>query len=102
MQTVKIQNSAALRIGEIYRYSVKNWGEKQAKIYISELIKAFDNIKNNAVSSYPIPAEFGVNGFYFRYQKHFVYWKYLDNGNIGIVTILHARMHQMKQFRDTK
>jgi len=99
---VRIQNSASLRIDEIYRYTRKNWSEKQAKVYITNLFEAFNKIENNLVVSYPIPADFGINGFYFRYEKHFVYWKYLENKDIGIVTILHERMHQIKQFQKIK
>ena len=40
------------------------------------------------------------NGFFFRYERHFVYWRHLSNGDIGIVTILHERMHQIDRFRD--
>jgi len=47
-----------------------------------------------------VPAEFGVNGFYVKYKKHFVYWRYLGGGEVGIVTILHERMHQVKQFKN--
>ena len=32
--------------------------------------------------------------------RHYVYWKTLGNGDIGIDTILHERMHQMDRFRD--
>ena len=28
------------------------------------------------------------------------YWRYLSNGDIGIVTILHERMHQIDRFRE--
>jgi len=62
------------------------------------LFESFDNIGNSLVISYPIPADFGINGFYFRYEKHYIYWRYLNNGDIGIVTVLHERMHQIKQF----
>ncbi|MDF3856509.1 hypothetical protein PFC51_19865, partial [Paracoccus pantotrophus] len=51
--------------------------------------------------SKPIPAEFGLNGLFFRYEHHFVYWRHnLSNGDIGIVTILHESMHQIDRFRD--
>jgi plasmid stabilization system protein ParE len=46
------------------------------------------------------PAEFAIDGFYFRHEHHFVYWRRLSKGDIGIVTILHERMHQMDRFRD--
>ena len=52
----------------------------------------------HGVASRPIPAEFGVEGFYFRHEHHFVYWRRLSNGDIGIVTVLHERMHQMDRF----
>ncbi len=95
---INVQNSASLKIDEIYRYTVKAWGEKQAKDYIGGLFESFNNIGNSLVISYPIPADFGINGFYFRYEKHYIYWRYLNNGDIGIVTVLHERMHQIKQF----
>jgi len=95
---INVQNSASLKIDEIYRYTVRNWGEKQAKFYINGLFESFNNIGNNLVISHPIPADFGINGFYFLYEKHYVYWKYLNSGDIGIVTVLHERMHQIKQF----
>ncbi len=96
-----IQNSASFRIDEIYRYTLKQWGAEKAETYISGLFKAFEKIEAETyeVFSRPIPAEFGVDGFFFRYERHFVYWKYLSNGVVGIVTILHERMHQIECFK---
>ena len=51
-------------------------------------------IATGAVLSRPVPAELGVEGFVFRYRRHFVYWKTLSDGAIGIVTVLHERMHR--------
>ncbi len=50
--------------------------------------------------SRPVPAEFGVDGYCFRYAQLIVYWRQLSNGDIGIVTILHERMHQIDRFRE--
>ena len=47
-----------------------------------------------------IPAEFGIDGYFFRYERHLVNWRNLSNGDIGIVTILHERMHQVDRFRE--
>ncbi|MBT3195432.1 MAG: type II toxin-antitoxin system RelE/ParE family toxin [Candidatus Ruthia sp.] len=99
---LNVQNSASLKIDEIYRYTIKTWGKKQAKIYINGLFESFNNIGSNLVVSYPMPADFGIDGFYLRYEKHYIYWKYLDNGDIGIVTVLHERMHQIKQFNQER
>ena len=100
MRVVRVQEAAALRIDEIYRYSRERWGAARADTYITGLFEAFERIAGGGVPSRPVPAAFGVDGYVFRYEKHFVYWKTLNNGDIGIVTVLHERMHQMDRFRE--
>jgi len=100
MVRVLIQEAASRRIDEMYRYTLHRWGRVQADDYINGLFAAFGKIVSHEVFSRPVPAEFEVDGFFFRYQKHFVYWRYLSTGDVGIVTLLHERMHQIKQFRD--
>lgn len=97
---VLVQEAASHRIDEIYRYTKARWGDAQADAYIIGLFDAFDKIVTHEILSRPIPAEFGVEGFFFRYEKHFIYWKPLDGQDIGIVTILHERMHQIGRFQD--
>lgn len=75
-------------------------GGEQADRYITGLFEAFGKIETHGVASRPIPAEFGVDGYVFRHQSHFVYWRRLGDGDIGIVTILHERMHQIARFRE--
>lgn len=100
MPAVRVQETASHRIDEIYRYTRDRWGTEQADRYITGLFEAFDQIETRGVFSRPIPAEFGVDGYFFRYQRHFVYWRHLSNGDIGIVTVLHERMHQIDRFRE--
>ena len=100
MARFRVQQAASLRIDEIYRYTLKEWGATQAEVYINGLFDAFAKVGTQEVFSRPVPADFGVDGFFFRYEKHFVYWRYLSNGDIGIVTVLHERMHQIGRFED--
>jgi toxin ParE1/3/4 len=100
MATVRVQEAAGLRIDEIYRYTRKTWNERQADAYVEGLFAACARADQPQTRSRPIPAAFGVNGFYFRYERHFVYWRRLSNGDIGIVTVLHERMHQLDRFRE--
>ena len=100
MAAVRIQEAASLRLDAIYRYTRDRWGDEQAIGYINGLFAAFSQIETREVLSKPIPAEFGVEGFFFRVQRHVVYWRRLANGDIGIVTILHERMHQIDRFKD--
>lgn len=100
MAAIRIQVGAARRIDEIYRYTRERWGAEQAEAYITSLFEAFDGIGSSKLQSKEIPAEFGVSGFYFRHERHFVYWRHLSNGDIGIVTILHERMNQVDRLWD--
>lgn len=61
---------------------------------------AFEQIETRGVHSRAVAAEFGVEGHFFRYERHFVHWRHLSNGDIGIVTILHERMHQIDRFKE--
>ncbi len=72
----------------------------QAETYITGLFATFESMVPHGTPTKPVLAEFGVEGFFFRYGRYFVYWRYLSNGDIGIVTILHERMHQLERFRD--
>lgn len=100
MVVVRIQEAASYRLDEIYCYTRDRWGAEQAERYITGLFAAFDKIETHEVMSRPVPAAFGVEGYVFRYEKHFVYWRKLSSGEIGIVTILHERMHQIDRFRE--
>lgn len=97
---IRVQEAASLRLDDIYRYTRDRWGEAQADGYITGMIEAFERIEAHGVASKPIPAEFGVEGFFFRYEHHFVYWRRLSDGDIGIVAILHERMHQIDRFKE--
>lgn len=100
MPAVRVQESASWRLEEIYRYTRDRRGEARARSYLSGLFEALGRIELHGVASRPIPAEFGVEGFYFRHERHFVYWRRLSNGDTGIETILQERMHQMARFRE--
>ena len=96
--SIRVQEAASLRIDEIYRYSRDRWGVAQADAYTVGLFETFAAIEAGHIHARPIPAAFGVNGCFCRYERHYVYWKKLGNGDIGIVTVLHERMHQIDRF----
>ena len=97
---VRVEQAASHRLDDIYRYTRDRWGEAQADRCVTGLFDAFARIDTHGVTSRPIPAEFGVEGYVFRYEKHLVYWRRLSNGDIGIVTILRERMHQIGRLRE--
>ena len=95
-----VQKAAAVRIRNIFSYTQENWSDKQAQEYIAGLFQAFNDIADRNTIWRPIPAEFEVIGFYAIYNKHYIYWKELQSGQIGIVTVLHERMHQLARFQE--
>ena len=99
MSRFLVLDAAGHRLDEIYRYTVEKWGQAQAEHYIRGLFDAFERIDSHVILSRPIPAEYGVEGYWFRYEKHYVYWKRLNSGQIGIVTILHERMFRTDRLK---
>lgn len=100
MSSFRVQARAGHRIDEIYRYTRDTWGEAQAETYIRGLFQRFEAIAARRFPWRPIPAEFGVDGYVCRYERHFIYWKVLGDGAVGIVTVLHERMHRIERLRE--
>jgi toxin ParE1/3/4 len=100
MSGFRVQRVAGHRLDEIYVHTRDQWGEAQAELYINGLFARFEAIAARKFPWCAIPAEFGVSGFVCKCEHHFIYWKMLADGTVGIVTILHERMHQLDRFRD--
>lgn len=100
MIRLRILASAAHRIDDIYLDTGQTWGADQADRYLRGLYARFDAIAARAFPWRSLPAEFGADGYACRYESHMIYWRVLANGDIGIVTVLHQRMHQIARFRD--
>jgi plasmid stabilization system protein ParE len=86
------------RLDEIYRYTRDRRRQEQADRYITGLFHTFDRAGSLRVMSRQFPAEFGVAGYFFRHERHFVHGRRSSDGDIGIVTILHERRHQTDRF----
>lgn len=100
MSGYRVQSAAGHRIDEIYAYTRDRWGEGQADAYIRGMFARFEEIAARSFPWRAIPAELGVEGYACRYEKHVIYWKVLADGSVGIVTVLHERMHRIERLRD--
>lgn len=100
MKAFRVLDEAGHRLDDIYDYTRSTWGDEQAETYIRGLFAKFEAIAARAFPWRAIPAEFGVDGYFCRHQKHVIYWKLLADGKVGIVTVLHERMHQIERLRD--
>jgi toxin ParE1/3/4 len=84
----------------IYEYTAEQWGEDQADDYISGFFAFFARIASRDVTWRTIPTEFEVGGHLGKFEHHFVYWRTLNSGDVGIVAVLHERMHQISRIRE--
>ena len=100
MSAYLLEPSANRALDEIYEYTAEIWGEDQADAYVNGLFGFFDDVASNSATWRPVPAEFGVSGYFGKYEHHFVYWRMMRSGAIGIVAILHERMHQLDRIRE--
>lgn len=100
MTSYRVQHAAGRRIDDIYTYTRERWGQDQAERYIRGLFARFEDIAERRIAWRDVPRELGVEGFYYRYERHYVYWRVLSDGAVGIVTVLHERMHQIERFRE--
>lgn len=99
MTGFRVEAGAGHRIDEIYLYTLDTWGAAQADRYIRGLFERFEEIAARREIWRQIPAEFGVNGYFCRYEKHVIYWRLLSDGDVGIATILHERMHRIERLQ---
>jgi toxin ParE1/3/4 len=100
MNVFRVSAGAGRRLDEIYRYTREPFGERQAESYIRGIFDRFEAIADRRIPWRQIPAEFEADGWFCRYERHVIYWKLLSDGAVGIVTVLHQRMHQIDRLRD--
>lgn len=96
----RVSRAAGQRLDEIFVYTRDTWGDEQAERYVRGLFATFEDIAARRATWRQIPAEFGIDGYFCRYERHVVYWRVLEDGAVGIATVLHERMHQLDRFRE--
>jgi len=86
-------------LDDIWKYTAKTWGETQASAYIKSLHDHLQILSDNKpiwrrlappersrlASKTPI--------YLSRYQQHLIFFREFSDGSIGIMSILHVRMH---------
>ena len=99
MSRYLLEAGANQALDDIYAYTDETWGAAQAKRYLTGLFARLEDISERLVPWRAVPEEFGVQAWFCRYEHHVIYWKELSDGQIGIMAILHERMHQAAQLR---
>lgn len=89
---IRILPSARARIIEIWNYTEAKWGEQQADTYVRELIEAIKRRGATRERWRPVQDPELVGVYFMKYEHHFIFFKSLTGGVVGVITILHETM----------
>ena len=88
----KIYPVARRRIIEIWHYTDKTWGEKQADKYVRGPYRAIEDAGSNKYLWRKVEHEDVKGIFFVCYEHHYVFFRELSKGVLGIVNVLHESM----------
>jgi len=97
---VRIFRAAHERIIEIWEYTEQQWGEEQADLYVTELFDELHRIAGAPHRWRPI-REPGFEDVHFaRYRHHFLFFRRLSDGDLGLISVLHEQMDVPTRLRE--
>ena len=88
----KIYPAARRRIIDIWHYTDKTWGDKQADKYVRGLYKAIDEFAGKKYMWRKIEHEDVKGIFFVRYKHHCIFFRELSKEVLGVVNVLHESM----------
>lgn len=100
MKSWSLSRAAKAALIDIYSHTLEQWGQAQADRYLNGIFETFDRIAAQQELWRPIPPELEVDGYFARYERHYIYWRELSAEDIGFATILHVSMLQGDRLRD--
>ena len=90
MLTLNLTEKAEQDLNTIYAYSLKQWGQKQANNYFSQIEKTFYLLLDNpCLGKQRNDLKQGYRSV--TIKKHLIFYT-LTNNEINILRVLHARM----------
>lgn len=92
MAKYHISNKAVDDLSSIWEYTLVTWSESQADVYYQELIDTFNDIAKRPCFLDKEYVEIHTGLFCRKCNKHLVFYKLDDIGEVEIVRILHERM----------
>jgi plasmid stabilization system protein ParE len=88
----KLYRAARDRLLEIWDYSERTWGEAQADAYVCELVSAVHQAAEKK-THWRLLKNRTMPGVYFiRHRNHFIFFRELSGGEIGVISVLHENM----------
>lgn len=98
MVTYRFYPRADAAQDKIWRDTAEKWGEAQAVTYITglhdhlKLLCEERRIWRRLPQKLAVPADVKREAYFSRYERHYVFFRELDNGDLGVMSILHEKM----------
>ncbi|MBE0533599.1 MAG: type II toxin-antitoxin system RelE/ParE family toxin [Rhodospirillales bacterium] len=96
----RLSPGAEAQIRGIWNYTADQWGEAQADDYVKGLFLAFDALPANKPLWRIVPHESLRGAFFAKYQKHFIFFRELPSGRLGILAVLHEAQNIPRRLAD--
>jgi len=80
---------------EIWNYTCETWGEKQAQKYIKglhhhlQLLSEKKKFWRSLPAILVVPSDLNIEVYFSKYEHHYLFFRQLSVGQIGIMAILH-------------
>jgi plasmid stabilization system protein ParE len=98
MSGYKFFSAADKSQDEIWACTLENFGQKQAEKYIINLHKHLQETSQDKANWKKLPANLAnplrpdIQLYVTKYEKHYVFFRELSGGAMGIISILHEAM----------
>ncbi|MEI8039508.1 MAG: type II toxin-antitoxin system RelE/ParE family toxin [Verrucomicrobiota bacterium] len=90
--SARIFAPAEARIIAIWNYTLDRWGEEQADHYIRGLIDHIHSLEYRRDRWRPVSDECLRGVWFVRHERHYVFFRELSCGAVGVITVLHESM----------
>jgi toxin ParE1/3/4 len=99
MSDVVIHKAAAIRLGEIWDYTVGEWGEAQADAYLRKLDLCIRSLQTQRTLWRGIKDPRLPDVFFVRCGHHFIFFR-ASADQVAVISVLHERMDMLERLRE--
>jgi len=91
MRLYELTLDAESDLEEISRYTIKQWGEEQAKVYLDKISQCFKDIAKDKAVSRPFSGKYS-DAKVVHCEHHYIFYLASEGKNPVIFAVLHERM----------
>jgi plasmid stabilization system protein ParE len=78
-------------LDKVWSYSLETWGQKKCQEYIEGLFETMKKAASREIIWRNIRQETYLDVYFVKYQRHYIFFRELDDDLIGIISIMHEK-----------